>query len=253
MSDYLGKQFGNYQLVELLGEGGFAQVYLGKHVHLDAQAAIKVLTTKLTEEGVTQFRKEASTIINLEHTNIVRVLDFDLQGRIPFIVMSFATNGSLRKRHLRGERVPLQTVLRYVKQVASALQFAHNQKIIHRDVKPDNMLIGRNDEILLSDFGVAIIAHSTRSLSTEEVISGTFSYMAPEQIQGKPRLASDQYALGIVVYEWLTGVPPFTGTATEIGMQHLLIPPPPFPKDLNIPPKVSRFGQMVTRFCKCGK
>jgi serine/threonine protein kinase len=241
MSDYLGKQFGNYRLIKLLGEGAFAQVYLGEHVHIGTQAAIKVLTTKLTEELIAQFRDEARTIMNLEHTNIVRVLDFDLQGRIPFIVTSYAPGGSLRKRHPNGTPLALPIVVTYVKQIASALQYAHDRKLIHRDVKPDNMLIGRNNEVLLSDFGIAVIAHSTRSLSTEQFVSGTFFYMAPEQIQGKPRLASDQYALGIVVYEWLTGMPPFIGTATEIGMQHLLTPPSPLREKVpTLPPEVEQ-------------
>jgi serine/threonine protein kinase len=241
MSEYLGKQFGNYRLVKLLGEGAFAQVYLGEHIHLGSQAAIKVLTTKLTKEAIEQFRDEARIIINLEHTNIVRVLDFDLQGRIPFIVTSYAPGGSLRKRHPIGSCLALTTIITYAKQIASALQYAHDRKLIHRDVKPDNMLIGRNDEILLSDFGIAVIAHSTHSLITDQFVSGTVYYMAPEQIQGKTQIASDQYALGIVVYEWLSGMPPFMGTATEIGMQHLLTPPPSLRDKLpTLSPEVER-------------
>ena len=115
-----------------------------------------------------------------------------------------------------------------VKQVADALQYAHEQKFIHRDVKPENMLLGRRQEVLLSDFGIATIAHSTSSLNVSaEGTSGTLAYMAPEQIEGHPRPASDQYALGVVVYEWLCGERPFEGSASEVMAQHLSVPPLP--------------------------
>src|SRR5207249_6765712 len=112
------------------------------------------------------------------------------------------------------------------KQVAEALHYAHERRLIHRDVKPENMLLGANNDVLLSDFGIALVAHSTRYQNTQEVI-GTAAYMAPEQLQGKPRRASDQYALGIVVYEWVCGDRPFHGTFTELYGQHLFVPPPP--------------------------
>ena len=110
--------------------------------------------------------------------------------------------------------------------MASALQYAHDQKLIHRDVKPENMLVGRNDEILLSDFGIALIAQSSHSQSTDQMVTGTISYMAPEQIQGRPRPASDQYSLGIVVYEWLCGERPFRGAFKELCQQQMSALPP---------------------------
>src|SRR5437588_12548207 len=122
--------------------------------------------------------------------------------------MDYAPNGTLRKLHPKGTMLPLSLIIAYTKQIASALQYAHEEKFIHRDVKPENMLVGRRDAVLLSDFGIALIAQSSRYQSTQEVI-GTVAYMAPEQIQGKPRRASDQYALGIVVYEWICGDRPF--------------------------------------------
>ncbi len=228
MSDYLGEQFGNYHLVELLGEGSFAQVYRGEHIQLGnkAQVAIKVLTIKLTEERLAQFRQEALTIMELEHSHIVRVLDFGMEGRTPYIIMNYAPKGSLRNLHPIGTRLSQQTVVVYVKQIASALQFAHDRKLIHRDVKPDNMLIGRNDDVLLSDFGIATVAHGTQSLYTRDN-PGSPYYNAPEQILGKPRPASDQYALGVIVYEWLTGTWPFDGSSQiEIAMKHVQEPPP---------------------------
>jgi serine/threonine protein kinase len=120
--------------------------------------------------------------------------------------VDYAPNGSLRRHYPKGTAVPLAQIISSVKQVASALQYAHDHKFIHRDVKPENMLVGRHEEILLSDFGLAALAHSSASLSTQEAI-GTLPYMAPEQIEGHPRPASDQYALGVVVYEWLAGEP----------------------------------------------
>src|SRR5947199_6308073 len=140
--------------------------------------------------------------------------------------MDYANNGTLRQRHPKGTVLPLPTVVKYVKQVADALQYAHDEKLIHRDIKPENMLIGRRGAILLSDFGIALVAQSSRYQSTKEM-AGTMAYMAPEQINGKPRPASDQYALGIVIYEWLSGERPFQGSFVEIATQHLMTPPAP--------------------------
>jgi peptide/nickel transport system substrate-binding protein len=226
VADRIGQQFGNYRLVALLGQGGFAEVYLGQHVRLTLQAAIKVLHTHLTEQEAEHFYQEAETIAKLTHPSIVRVFDYDVQDGIPFLVMDYAPNGSLRRRYPKGSVVPLPQILSHVKQVAAALQYAHEQKFIHRDVKPENMLVGRQQEVLLSDFGLAALAHSSGSLSTQEAI-GTLAYMAPEQIEGHPRPASDQYAMGIVVYEWFCGQRPFEGSATEVMVQQLTMPPPP--------------------------
>ena len=216
MAQQIGQQLGNYRLVSLLGHGGFADVYLGEHVHLQTQAAIKVLHTQLASEDIEKFRNEALTIAHLVHPHIIRVLDYDVENSIPFLVMDYAPNGSLRDRHPRGTRLPPMVFMPYVRQVASALQYAHDQKLIHRDVKPENMLLGRNNEVLLSDFGIALVTQSSFSQSTEDVVIGTMAYMAPEQIQGKARPASDQYALGVVVYEWLSGMKPFNGSYVEI-------------------------------------
>ena len=224
MSDIIGQQFGGYHLLSLLGKGGFANVYLGEHVYLKTQAAVKVLQTSLTGSSLDEFLKEARTVAHLEHPNIVRVLDFGVADSIPFLVMTYAPNGSLRQRYPVRSVLPLATVVSYVKQVASALQYAHDGKIIHRDVKPENMLLGRNNEILLSDFGIAMATQTSRYQGTQEIV-GTVAYMSPEQIQGKPRPASDQYALAVVVYEWLSGSRPFRGGFTELCAQHMFAPP----------------------------
>jgi len=235
---YIGQQFGNYRLVELLDWGGFAEVYLGEHIHMGTQAAVKVLTAKLTPDEIAHFRNEARTIFGLEHPNIVRVLDYGLNGNIPYIVMGYAANGSLRKRHPRGTRVQLPTVVEYVKQVAAALQYAHDERLVHRDVKPHNMLIGKRNEILLSDFGIVTISSSINPSHLQER-TGTWVYMAPEQIQKQPVRASDQYALGITVYEWLCGKPPFEGDWYNLYHQHLNVAPPPLRERApDIPPAV---------------
>src|SRR6266852_4893946 len=226
MRDLMGQQLGNYRLVKLLGRGGFAEVYLGQHVRLSKQtAAIKVLHAHLLDEQIKAFEQEAETIATLIHPHIVRILDFDVTNGLPFLVMDYCPNGTLRKLHAKGEHVPLPTVVSYIKQIADALQYAHENKIIHRDVKPENMLIGQRKALLLSDFGIAATAHSTSSMSTQAPV-GTIPYMAPEQIQAQARPASDQYALGIVVYEWLCGTRPFEGSYTEIFAKHLMTPPP---------------------------
>src|SRR5947209_3126968 len=138
MAYRLGQQLGNYQLIRLLGEGGFSEVYLGEHIHLNTHAAIKVLHTRLVSNDIENFRNEARTLAHLAHPHIVRVLEFGVEGAVPFLVMDYAPNGSLRHRHLKGVPLPLSTVVSYVKQVASALQYAHNHKLIHRDIKPEN-------------------------------------------------------------------------------------------------------------------
>jgi serine/threonine protein kinase len=161
MADRVGQQLGNYRLVTLLGQGGYAEVYLGQHLRLTQQAAIKVLHTHVTGKEAEHFQQEAQTIARLVHSAIVRVFDYDVQDGVPFLVMDYLPHGSLRRRHPAGEVVPLAQIVSYVKQVAGALQYAHDQKLIHRDVKPENMLLGWHEEALLSDFGIATVAHST--------------------------------------------------------------------------------------------
>ena len=233
MADHVGRegqQLGNYRLLRLLGRGGFAAVYLGEHIHLGTHAAVKILHTRLPDEDAQQFVREAQTLARLSHPHIVRILDFAIQDGTPFLVMEYAPGGTLRALHPKATRVPLETVVPYVTQVASALQYAHDQHLVHRDVKPENMLLGSRSEVLLSDFGLAMLAPHSSAGSTEAMerpLAGTSPYLAPEQLHGRPRPSSDQYALGVVVYEWLCGAPPFHGSPFEIAMQHLSLPPPP--------------------------
>jgi serine/threonine protein kinase len=241
MADRVGQQLGNYRLTRLLGKGGFAEVYLAEHMYLKTQAAIKLLSAQLTQEDLQSFQQEAQRIAHLEHPHIVRILDFGVEGNgnTPFLVMSYAPGRTLRMLYPPGKQMPLTSIVVAVQQIASALQYAHDHQLIHRDVKPENLLVGRNNEILVSDFGIAAVAHSTTSLQTQ-AYSGTIHYSAPEQIAGKPRPASDQYALGIAVYEWLCGNRPFRGDMSQLVYQHLTAAPPPFKRDLQIPSAVEQ-------------
>lgn len=223
----LGRQLGNYTLTEVLGVGGFAEVYLGTHRHLETQAAIKVLQTQRNQSDQEQFIAEARTVARLKHSHIVHILEFGIEDDVPYLVMNYAEHGTLRGYFQRGVPQAPGAFLSYFQQIASALQYAHDQGLIHRDIKPANMLLDEQDEVFLSDFGIATQARSTHSLIVEKVI-GTVVYMSPEQLQGKPRPASDQYSLAIVAYEWLTGKLPFQGeNYLAISTQHLTKQPKP--------------------------
>src|SRR6266496_1420827 len=234
----IGQQLGNYRLVHLLGRGSFADVYLGEHIHLNTQTAIKVLDMRLTNEDMSDFLNEARTIAHLKHPSIIQVLEFGVERNTPYLVMEYAPNGSLRGRFPKGSRLSTEDIQPYVMQIASALQHAHDEKLIHRDIKPENMLLGINDEVLLADFGIAVVAHSSRTQSMQGV-AGTVAYMAPEQLRGMPVKASDQYALAAVIYEWLTGSSPFQGSFVEVATHHTLTFPPPLREQVpTTPPMV---------------
>src|SRR5579884_3732117 len=205
MIDRVGHYIGNYRLIRLLGQGGFAQVYLGEHRYLKSAAALKVLQRSLTEQEVQRFLEEAQTLVRLRHPHIVRVLDFAVERGTPVLIMDYAPGGTLRQMHPRGTCLSLDMTVEYVKQTAAALQYAHNHQIIHRDVKPENLLLGAKQNLLLGDFGISVLAPSPEQLTSQEM-AGTIPYMAPEQLRGRPCLASDQYALGILTYEWLCGI-----------------------------------------------
>jgi serine/threonine protein kinase len=220
--DPVGQQLGNYRINRLLGRGAFADIYLGEHILLKTQVAIKVLQASLGKDDLERFRNGAYILSNLQHPNIVQFIEFS-QSPIPFLVMTLAPNGSLRQQHPRGSSLPLEIIINYVKQIASALQYIHDRGYIHRNVKSENILLGQNKEVLLGGFGIAIPI-PTQDATVDMV--GTIVYMAPEQIQGKPRPASDQYALAVMTYELLCGDQPFRGSLFEVYSQHLFTPPP---------------------------
>jgi serine/threonine protein kinase len=226
--DRIGQRIGDYRLRRWLGGGGFGNVYLAEHVWDRSQVAIKLLHNRLSHnENLKVFINEARTV-RLKHAHIVPLLDFGISpGEIPYLVMEYAVQGTLGDRYPKGSQVPLPLVADYAQQVGSALQYAHDQRLVHRDVKPQNMLLRGDGTVLLSDFGLVAIAYSSSSQDAHQKMGGgTITYMAPEQIQGQAKAASDQYSLGVVVYQWITGRCPFEGTALEISTQHMVRPPP---------------------------
>lgn len=238
--------FGEYRVIRLLGKGGFGDVYLGEHLREKAPVAIKVLQESLTNENIREFVTEAGTQRLLRHEHIVRLLDFGIgTNQLPFLVMEYAPGGSLAARHPPGSRLPFETILSYLQPLSAALQYAHDRGLIHRDIKPANFLIGTNGKILLSDFGIAAIALSTRSREQhreEQKLVGSWAYAAPEQFVGKAVPASDQYSLAVVVYEWLCGQRPFQGNFDQLVVQHyhLKSPPPPLHEKMSILPAIEQ-------------
>jgi eukaryotic-like serine/threonine-protein kinase len=220
MNDRVRQNLGNYQLLQLIGQGGYAEVYLAQHKYLKKKVAVKVLSGRLTNHDVKDFLREAQIVAAFNHPHILSVFDFGMANTYtPFLVMQYAARGTLRNRYNTGVRVPLTTVTSYVNYMADALQYAHDARVIHRDVKPENMLLDERDNLLLSDFGIASVIYSSMSVDTTDN-TGTPHYMAPEQFRGKPVVASDQYALAIVAYEWLCGVRPFHGNNHALAYQH---------------------------------
>jgi serine/threonine protein kinase len=149
--------------------------------------------------------------------------------------MTYAPNGTLRQRYPRGRHLSLEIVVSYVKQIADALQYVHERKLIHRDIKPHNILLGPDNQVLLSDFGIAVTSQSIdANLPGMTNFEGTVLYAAPEQLQGKPGRSSDQYALGVVVYEWLSGEWPFSGSFYEVARQQMFDAPPSLRREKGI-------------------
>jgi serine/threonine protein kinase len=241
--NWQGSTLGNYQIEYLLGSGAFADVYLGKHCYLKTSAAIKILHTRLDERDLQHFLEEAQTVAGLIHPHIVRVLEFGVENQTPYLIMDYAPSGTLRQRYPRPTRLTVSECVTYMNQAASALQYAHDHRIIHRDVKPENMLLDLQERLLLSDFGISIAAQSSRSQGQQE-FGGTAAYSSPEQIQGKASYTSDQYALGILLYEWLTGELPFRGSFFEVCGQHLFQPAPSLLEHVpNLPPAIEQVYQ----------
>lgn len=248
--ELVGQRLGDYNLRKLLGKGGFGDVYLGRHQHLNTPVAVKVLQSakRITEEEMKLFRREAQTLVKLEHANIVKVQDYGVENDVPFLVMDYYSDGSIRKLHPSGTRLPPATVLSYVKQMARALQHAHTKKYIHRDVKPDNILVDKQStsagpypRILLTDFGLSIVVHSSRLLEEQEGQDnkGTLPYMAPEHLVKKAVYASDQYSLAITTYEWLCGARPFVGDSYQLQYQITHVKPPSLQeREPNITPEM---------------
>lgn len=225
MAERVGQQLGPYRLLQLLHKSSFTEVYLAEPVHSGRQVALKILKVKLTGEEIEYFHIEARAIGRLSHPHIVRMLDFGVEDSVPYLVMPYVSGGTLRQHLPQHIALPPEAILPFIQQIASALQYACDQRVIHRNIKPENLLLNAQGEVLLSDFSIPILERKVRYQSTQN--AEIIAYMAPEQIRGRPLPASDQYALGIVAYEWLTGSRPFQGSLREVGAQHLAAPPPP--------------------------
>ncbi len=241
MADRAGQQFGAYQLTSLLAENALTKVYHGEQRYSHIDVAIKLLRRPLaTTEEIDLFRSEARTLAALSNPHIARVLSFDVQNQIGFLVMDHMPGGTLRQRHPGGAALPLETILPYTKQIAEALDYAHDQGVVHQALRPENLLVGHQEEIVLAGFYLASAYPPAENETTGEPNRVT-AYLAPEQLQQKPFPASDQYALGIIVYEWLSGALPFQGSGAELA-QHIFksAPPPLHGGTLAVSPVVER-------------
>jgi serine/threonine protein kinase len=226
MADQVGQQFGAYQLTSLLARHSSAEVYHGEQRYSHIDVAIKLLRRPLADtEAVDAFRSEARTLAGLIHPHIVRVLSFDVQQQTGYLVMEYAPGGTLRQHHASGTRLELEALLLLFRPIAEALNYAHEQGVIHQALKPEHVLIGHQEEILIAGFALASAYQPAEGQPPIDV-NDLSAYLAPEQLQGKPVPASDQYALGVMVYEWLSGALPFQGAGAELAQQILKAAPP---------------------------
>ncbi len=230
MSAYVGRSLGRYRLEELLGQGGMAEVYRAADTKLARTVAVKVILAAHAVEGdfLERFLREARMVASLEHPNILPVYDFGEENGVPYLVMPYLPGGTLRGR-LKAGAAPLALASAWIAQLADALDAAHAAGVLHRDVKPANVLVGKNDRLFLADFGIAKMLESQSGLTATGTVVGTPIYMAPEQAQGRPASpATDRYALAVVAYEILCGRPPFEGdNALSLMHQHVSSLPPP--------------------------
>ena len=246
----IGRQLGAYLIQNKLGEGGMAFVYKAYHARLRREVAIKVILPQIADQAGfrERFEREAQLIASLEHRNIVAVYDFGDSDNLTYLVMQYVGGGTLRDLLRRKGHLEIRQAIQYTVQMARALHHAHQRGIVHRDVKPQNMLISASDpnEILLSDFGIAKILDSSSnhetllqtapgkmnsdpSQTSADQMVGTADYMAPEQINRQPVDArTDVYALGIVFFQMLSGQVPFSSTTIQgLLFQQVYTPPKP--------------------------
>jgi serine/threonine protein kinase len=238
MPDLTGQSTGRYLIVEKLGMGGMAIVYKAYDSNLDIEVAIKFVRTErlapeFAEKARKRFKIEAQKTAKLMHPNIIPVIDYgDYQG-VPFLVMRYISGGKTLKAVL-GQPIPWQEAVQMVLPIAQALDFAHKNSIIHRDVKPSNILVTVEGTPLLTDFGIAKVIEADETsdgLTTSGMAIGTPEYMAPEQWEGKPiDERADIYALGVVLYEMITGRPPFKADTVPATMVQVLRDPLPSPR-----------------------
>src|SRR6266545_1277286 len=227
MADLVGQNLGPYRILEQIGLGGMATVYKAYHAAMDRYVAIKVLPQHLARDPNfrARFQREARAIARLEHLYILPVYDAGENEGIPYLVMRYTDSGDLSDLIAR-QSLTIARAVQLISQVAAGLAYAHRLGVIHRDVKPANVLLSRAGDVLLTDFGIAKIYEETLQLTSEGTMVGTPAYMAPEQLQGQPVDArSDIYALGVVLYQALTGEPPFIAeTPLAVALMHMYNP-----------------------------
>ena len=235
---------GRYRVLRRLGGGGMASVYYGEHVPLGRPVAVKLLHPYLAREAEMRerFRREAEAAAQLVHPHVCPILDFGVTESAVYLVMPYLKGGSLADRVYVHRTVVPASVAAAAAQVACGLDYAHRRGIIHRDVKPDNILYDEDGNAVITDFGIATARFHGRLTSSGRAM-GTPHYMSPEQAMG--RLVdgrSDIYALGVVMYEALAGIPPFDGAdAFSVGYKHVHEAPVPLEEvDSRIPPPIAR-------------
>ena len=241
-------KLGHYTLHEELGHGGFATVYRATHGTLGSVVALKVLSPALAgdKNARQRFFQEAQTASALEHPNIVGILDLDEEQEQVFIAMEYFPGGDLGQRIRKGGSLNIKETLRLLGQVAAALDFAHGKGVLHRDVKPANILLGADGSAHLCDFGLVRVAEAPRMTQLGSVV-GTATYISPEQAEGRALDGrADQYSLAVIAYELLTGRVPFQGeTSTAIALMHATKTPPD-PSSLN-PDLPLEVGEVLLR------
>jgi eukaryotic-like serine/threonine-protein kinase len=235
---------GRYQVVRRIGRGGMGQVWLCEDPRLKRQVAIKTLPlhTQQDQKFAQRFEREAKAIAMLTHPHILPIHDYGEQTLpggpvIAYLVMPYITGKSLAERlsfyQQQSQRMPAQEAFTLLKQAAEAIDYAHQKQIIHRDIKPSNMLLRDNDWLLLADFGIARMLNGGERLTRTGQSMGTPEYMAPEQIQGKASIASDNYSLAVIIYQIFTGRVPFRGESAVATMLLQLFTPLPPPQQFN--------------------
>src|SRR5579885_2673017 len=235
----IGKVFdGRYLIERKLGAGGMADGYLAEDQELGRHVALKLLNARHAhdEQFVERFRREAQSAAGLNHPNIVSIFDRGYAEDTYYIAMEYLDGRTLKELIVRNGPTPIPIAIDYARQVLAAIAFAHRHGVVHRDIKPHNVVVGKDGRLKVTDFG---IARSGASQMTEAgSIVGTAQYLSPEQARGAPvDPRSDIYSLGIVLYEMLTGKVPFSGDApVEIAMKHLSqVPEPPSKLRPNVP------------------